>query len=134
MFDYRIKVEDKEGNCVLEADFEILVWYYGPRVMIDRTATTALVWCDDNDEHENWFLSQSPFVILDYILGKSTMRDIVLKGKTSLLHYDFKNNKYIFEKELNKEELLGFELPHEESYLGDVYKKKDELLKAIKKL
>jgi len=133
LFDYKIKIEDKEGNCFLEGDFELLVWYYGPRVLVDRSATTALIWCDDDDEHEKWFLSQSPSVILDYISGKSTMRDIVLKGKTSLFYYDFKSNKYIFERELAKEDLLDFELPHEESYLGDVYKKKDELLKAIEK-
>ncbi len=133
MFDYKIKIEDKAGNIFLEENFEILVWYYGPRVLVNRGATTALIWCDDSEEHEKWFLSQSPTVILDYILGKSTMRDIVLMGETSLFYYDFKNDKYIFEKDLTKEDLLKFELPHEESYLGDVYKKKDELLKSINK-
>ena len=98
MFDYKIKIEDKAGNIFLEEDFEILVWYYGPRVLVNRGATTALIWCDDSEEHEKWFLSQSPTVILEYIMDKSTMRDIVLKGKTSLFYYDFKTDKYIFEK------------------------------------
>lgn len=133
MFDYKIKIEDKAGNVFLEEAFEILVWYYGPRVMVNQAASIALIWCDDNEEHEKWFLSQNQKVILDYILGKSTMRDIVLGGKTSLFYYDFKTDKYIFEKDLTAEELLKFELPHEESYLGDVYKKKDELIKLIKR-
>ncbi|AEE14062.1 hypothetical protein Thena_0419 [Thermodesulfobium narugense DSM 14796] len=131
MFDYKIKIEDKEGNILLENNFEILVWYYGPRVMIDKTANFSLIWCSDDEESEKWFLCESHTVIRDYILGKGTMRDIVLKSKTSLCYYDFKNGKYIFEKDLTEDDLLKFELPHEESYLGDVYKKKDELLKSI---
>ncbi|AWB09773.1 hypothetical protein TDSAC_0397 [Thermodesulfobium acidiphilum] len=131
MFDYKIKIENKEGDVLLENNFEILVWYYGPRVMVNKTATIALIWHDDDEEYEKWFLCENQTVILNYISGKSTMRDIVLKSKTSLCYYDFKNNRYIFEKNLTKDDLLRLELPHEESYLGDVYKKKDELLKSI---
>ena len=118
----------KFSNKKITKNFEVLIWYDGPKMYVDKNKEILLSWYQDFPE-EKWFLVKNSKGIKEYIKNQKTLRDLLLEGETFLAIYDFNKDKYIVIKKLSQQELKkNFVLPSKNSFLGNL-----SLLKANNK-
>jgi len=131
MFDWFIKIKWDRGK-VEEWKMEPIVWYDGPRSMIDRTGKYLLEWYEDLEDKELWFLIENRDSIIEHLKNKKSLKSLLLEGKTWLVEYSFEDDIYYIKRLLTYDELIqGFELPAEDSFIGNLYANIEELLSLV---
>ena len=131
MFEWGLTLKFKDGNQETK-EFEPLIWYEGPRMFVDKKGEFLLVWYEDKENEELWFLIKNPSNIREYIANKKTLKELMLEGPTFLVRYDFENDMYFVTDKLSADILKEkFVLPAEDSFLGNLYSKADKLLELL---
>ena len=114
-----IKYEDS-GSEFIE-----LIYFNGPKIMIGKSKPYILVWHDDLDTAELWFLIKCKQELFeDYIANKITLLDVMQVSNTELVERSFENYDDLITYDVNiMDHIDSSILPGNNSYLGFDYRK-----------
>jgi len=101
-------------------------------MFVDIEGKFLLVWYENKEDGELWFLIENPLNIREYIANQKTLRDLLLEGSVFLVKHNFKNDIYFVESQLSVDDLKeNFCLPADDSFLGSLYTETDKLLELL---
>jgi hypothetical protein len=132
IFKWRLTLKFPDGNQITR-NFEPLIWYKGPKMFVDEKGQYLLSWYDDEEEYEVWLLIRNPEGIKSYITNEKSLKQFISDGETFIVIHDPEYDIYHVKKQIcsPEEDLVP---PSDNSFLGNLYNGKEELLKINSQL
>jgi len=130
MFNYNLKIKTKD-NKIIERRFEDIIWYQEPIMFIDEFGEYLLSMYNTEEEEEIWFIINDSNKIKEFINNNLTLKELLNSDASLYSYYDYENDLFEIKGFIYdiKEDII---FPKDNSYLGNLYTKKEELLDKIK--